>query len=544
MDSMNIILARKLFNYSTGIFLMPLVILLFILTSISGFGQISQPNRYEKKQKYSEEFYTIIPMKEEGIALLREKDKYKGNKQIWELIFLDTLLQEKHTTEFEVEMRHNLVGHEYTPGRVCFLFRTGDTNKNNLELFDFDISGQQKGYYEIKPELDFKLTHFSKAGDNLVLGGYVSKDPVVLIYEPATNHIKVVPGFFQKDNELVDLRVNQNQTFNSVVIDRSTKTEKKLVFRTFDQTGEMLLEDVVDIDDKKSLQTSITSALEREELMVLGTYGGRQSKQSIGFFALPIDPFGDQKIQYIDFSQLKHYFDYIKPARAKRIKENATEDIQAGRNPDYADYVMPFKVEENKKGFILLAEVYLPTTNFSQYNNPYGNPMYGSYPYSYYNPYMPYYYSPSRMFRPYSYGNNVKNTDEIRTSEAVVLQIDPKGNIVWDQSIKIEDVKRSTLEQVSDFHQKQDSIFFIYRNKDNELKVKKIEIENNEVSDFKVEVKLSEPFDEFRSERNEYGVRKWYGNSFYTWGYQTIRNVNNKEDRVRDVFFINKIVVH
>jgi hypothetical protein len=542
---MLIVVIKKFFDDKTSA--IGMLAFLFFATSAAGIAQISQPNRFEKKQKYSEEYYTIVPMMEEGLALLQEKDKYKGSKRTWELIVLDTLLEEKHVVEFEVEARHNLVGHEYTQGSLCFLYRTGDTNKNTLELFDFDIKGEKKGYYEIKPELDFKLTHFSKAGSNLILGGYVSKDPVILIYEMTTNRIKVVPGFFQKDNELVDLRVNQNQTFNTVVIDRSTKAEKKIVFRTFDQNGEMLLEDAVNIDDNKSLQTSITSTLEREELMVLGTYGSRQSKQSLGFFTLAVDPFGDQKIHYIDFSQLSHYFDYIKPARAKRIKEKATENVQSGRNPDYSDYVMPFKVEENKSGFVMLAEVYLPTTNYSQNNYPYSNPMYGGYggyPYSYYNPYMPYYYSPSRMFRPYNYGSNVKNVDEIRTSEAVVLQINPKGEVLWDQSLKIEDVKRSSLEQIADFYQTKDSLFFIYRNKENELRIKKIEIENQETREVKVQVKLAEPLDEFRSERSEYGVRKWYGKSFYTWGYQTVRNNNNKDDRVRDVFFINKIVVH
>jgi hypothetical protein len=523
-----------------------LIALLLSSTTISSYGQVSQPHRYEKIQKRSDEFYTIIPLKDEGIALLQERDKYEGSKRIWSLILLDTALTEKRTTDFQVEARHNLVGHEYTKGHVYLLYRTGDTNKNNLELFDFDVSsGEQRGYYEIKPELDFKLTHFIKAGSNMVFGGYVSKDPVVLIYELATKLIKVVPGFFQKDNELVDLRANQNQTFNTVVIDRSTRTEKKLVFRTFNDLGEMLLEDVVDIDDSKSLQTSITSTLEGDELMVLGTYGARQSKQSLGFFALPVDPFNEQKIRYMDFSQLQHYLDGLKPARVKRIKESAEKAIAAGRNTEWADYVMPYKIEENKNGFLLLAEVYERSSSMSQYNNPYGSPMYGGYssPY-YYNPYMPYYYYPSRMYRPYNFGNNVKNTEEIRTTEAVLLSLDSKGNLLWDQSLKIKDAKRSSLEQISDFHLSKGDVYFLFRDKENELKVKKIEIDNNEASDSTIQIKLSQPFDEYRSEREELGIKKWYDNVFYAWGYQTIRNINNKDDRVRDVFYINKIVVH
>lgn len=487
-------------------------------------------------------------MKELGIALLRQVDKYKGSKRTWELTFLDTMLHEKQLISFQVETRHNLVGHEYTKENLYLLYRMGNDNKSDLELFVFDYAGMEKGHYEIRPELDFKLTYFVVAGKSVVLGGYVSKDPVVLMYDPATNHIKVLPGFFQKDNELVDLRVNQNQTFNAVVIDRSVRTEKKMVFKTFDPTGELLLEDVVNIDENKSLQTSITSSLEREELMVAGTYGSRQMKQSYGFYVVPIDPFADQKIHYIDFAQLKHYFDYIKPARAKRIRDNSARDIAGGRNPDYVDYVMPFKIEENKNGFVLLAEVYQPTTN-SQYN-PYmptlysgGGYPYGYYPYSgFYNPYMMYpYYYPGR-FRPYYYGPNQKTMDDIKTTEAILLSFDAKGNVQWDQSLKITDVRRSSLDQVSDFYQKNDSIYVLHREKDDELRIKKMAVGSDVSKEVKQKIILANPLDEFRSERDDFGIRKWYGNSFYAWGYQTIRNIN-AEDRVRDVFYINKIVV-
>ena len=54
----------------------------------------------------------------------------------------------------------------------------------------------------------------------------------------------------------------------------------------------------------------------------------------------------------------------------------------------------------------------------------------------------------------------------------------------------------------------------------------------------------SDPADDIRSEKDyEGGVRQWYNNTFYVWGYQTIRNVT-KDDRVRDVFYINKVVVY
>lgn len=57
-------------------------------------------------------------------------------------------------------------------------------------------------------------------------------------------------------------------------------------------------------------------------------------------------------------------------------------------------------------------------------------------------------------------------------------------------------------------------------------------------------IKLKEPHEEIRNEREiEGGIKHWIGNSFYIWGYQTIRNVQRKNERVRDIFYINKAVV-
>jgi hypothetical protein len=495
------------------------------------------------KQKGSDEYFSIISLKEEGLALLREKNKYEDGKQLWELIFLDTALQQKSVIDLRVEPRHPLVGYDYIPGHLYLLYRTGETNKNSLELIDFSTrESKENARYEIKPELDFKLTHFSRVGSNIVMGGYVSNEPAVLLYNINDKQIKVIPGFFQKDNELVDLRVNQNQTFNAVIIDRSNRSERKLIFKTFDETGKLLLEDVVPIGEDRSLQTSISSSLIREDLLVLGTWGERQGKQSSGFFSLPVDPFSEQKINYTAFGELEHFTDYLNPKRALRIKENTRADLLEERTPSFSAYVMPYKVEEHAEGFLLLAEVYNPSSNTNPYyNSPYSNPYYYN-PY-YYNPYASGYYPGMRMYRPY-HGNNVKNAEEIKTSASVLVAFDPSGKIKWDQAIKLEEMKRPSLDQVTDYYYANPNVYFVYK-QESDLTIKTIAISDGNTKETVEKIKLMETQEDIRNEKEyEDGVRHWVGNSFYIWGYHTVRNALNKDDRNRDVFYINKAVVH
>lgn len=508
-------------------------------------AQVQQTQRYEIVQKNSDDYFTVISLEEAGLALIREKDKYQGNKQLWEMIILDTDLAEKSKFDIEINQRHNLLGYEIDDDQLYLLFRTGETTRNSLELIEVNTStGRETARHEIDPDLDFKITHFSKVGPNIILGGYVTNEPAILLFEPANNSIKVIPGFFQKDNELVELRVNENATFNSVLIDRSLRSERKLVFKTFDATGNLLLEDIVPLEEERSLQNSLSSTLRREELLLLGTWGDRQGKQSLGFFSLAVDPFSEQKINYFHFGMLDHFVDYLNPKRAEKIKETTRDAVADGRRPAFTSYVMPFRIQETREGFVMLAEVYNPSSTMNPYyNSPYGRPYYSN-PYYYYNPFFPGYYPGMRMYRPYAYGDPIRNNDNIKLYSTVAVAFDANGQVIWDQSIVLDDIKRPALEQVSDLYSDDQSVHFLYK-KESELKIKSISLEEGSATETTEKIKLMEPQEEVRSEKElEDGVRHWVGNSFYVWGYHTVRNPGKKDNKTRDVFYINKIVVN
>lgn len=522
---------------------MIIVALLLSLTA-NTFAQILQPSRYEKEQETKDELFTVISLREHGIALLRATNEYSRNKRDWEIIVLDSGLQEKHTITFSIETRYPLAGYDVSGKNLYLLYRTGETNKNDFVLLDFNTDDTTTWHrHEIKPELDFQITHFASVSSSVILGGYVSNDPTVLLYDMKEKTIKVVPGFFQKNNELVDLRVNQNETFNVVLIDRSVRAERKLIFRTYDRLGNLLLDDTVPIGDDRSLHTGITSELKREDLMVMGTWGDKQGKQALGFFTLPIDPFAEQKINYYYFGELENFLGYLNPKREERIKTNTVEDIREGRRPSFSAYVIPYRIAESAAGFMMLAEVYQPSNNTPNQNYQAGYPYYGN-PYSYYNSFFPGYYPGMRMYRPYQYGNNVKSTNNVKTYQTALIAFDGQGKIKWDESIKLEDVERGSLEQVGDFYADKNSIVFMHKD-ESDLKISLIDRNAGTTTELTEKIKTLDPLDEIRKDTDaEGGVKFWTGNSFYAWGLQTLRNNTRKTNKTRDVFYINKIVVH
>lgn len=510
-----------------------------LLVTAHALSQLQQPSRFEKEQKFNDEDFTVTTLKSDGLALIREKKEFKGGKQTWEVILLDTMLQETGTADFEIDNEDHLIGFEQSPGTAYFLFGKNNLN-SSMNLVSISLKTKDVNQYEIKPELNLQLTQFWKAGENFVFGGFVNNESAVLLYNPATDNLKVLPGFFQKNVELIDMRVNQNQTFNTILIDRGDHEKKKIIFRTFDSSGKQLLEDLVDIEEDIVLLTSMSSALEREDLMMMGTWGKSNSKQASGFYTLPVNPFADQKIKRIYFGSLQHYLDYLKPKKASKIKLKTSSAIEAGKIPDFADHVMPFKIVEHEKGFLLLAESYTSSGSSNQYpvNSPYNSS-------PYYSPYGGYYPS-NRVYSPYplSYGNNVQNAEEIKTIESVVLAFDETGTVLWDYSLPLTGIKMQSLEQVCDFTLTENNIHFLYKN-ESELKIKTINLDDQEVVEKSEKIQLSHPADELRSESEQVGsVKHWFGKNFYVWGYQSIRNKENAANKIKQVFYINKVVVH
>lgn len=514
-----------------------LLVGLILLLPFIAHSQLKQLMRYEVEQKESDDAFTAISMKENGIALFRANNKYEEGKRIWELNLLNSELEETWKTEIQLENRFNLVGHEYAAGRLYLLFRDGDTDDNDIHILKLDIESKEIYRSEIKHDFKFKLTHFCVVNDNIILGGYVSREPAVLLFDLATRQLKIIPGFFVTDTELLDMRSNENGSFNTLVMERGTKDNKRLVFKTFNSRGDLLLDDEITIPSDKTLLSGMTSTLKRDEMIIIGSYGFGNSRMASGVFTVNIDPFNAQTIQFYDFSQFEHFFDYLNPKRVKKIKSKAERARLMGKSPDYRTNIIPVKIEELQEGFLFLSEVYQASSqnNHYQNNNTYYNPnynpySYGNYPFTY-NPYSSRYYN-----SPYSF-NNSNRESSVKMIESVLIQFTPQGKLKWDESLKLEDIRSEAMEQSSDVTIK-DQLALAYKRED---KIYYMLAGSDSQSIDTLSIRGSKEYDIVRSESQGAGaIRQWYDGFFYVWGFQSIRNYS-LEDRNRSVYYIVKL---
>jgi hypothetical protein len=513
-------------------------LLFMLMLTFQTFAQVVQSARFEREQKMNDHEFTIISMQEQGIMLVRDKEQFKEGRQLWELIKLDTTLQEVWSLEIDIENRLRLVGYEYKDNQVYLLYRLGEHEASELKLFTIHSNSKEIKKYSIKQELSFRITHFIPLATSVALGGYVSNEPAILLYDLKSEKAKLVPGFFIADSELLDLRTNTNNTFNTLIADRSSKQKMKLILKTFDPSGTQLLEDIMEIDPKKTILAAITTNLFNDDLLVAGTWTEGNSKQASGIFSTLIDPFTEQEINYYDFGQLDHFLDYQSPKRAALYKARSQQANKVGEIPEFKTYATTLRLEEQLNGFALLTEVYQPATsmNTSPYwNNTMGVPYSGYSPYGY-NPFMNRYYN-----TPYQY--NAAQTGDSKILHASLVLFNAQGKRVQDYGLKLEDKKLGGLEQTSDFIFYQNIVALAYK-QDAELRVIVSKPEGEIVADT-VFAKLSDPEEIIRNNSDVSGnTRTWYKNIFYLWGYQTIRHISKKEEPSRYVFYINKVEVH
>nr|MCU0383228.1 hypothetical protein [Cyclobacteriaceae bacterium] len=361
-------------------------ICLFSLTEAS--AQLMQTARYEKEDKNRDETFSVINLKENGIALYRETNDYESGKRKHQLIILDTLLKQIKDTTFFVEKTYSNVGHDFDSNTIYLLFQQADYSNSKLTLLQFDTRNNQFLEYEIKIEINLKLTHFGVIGFHVYLGGYINREPTIMLCDLKNKVNQVLPGFAIKNTELLDVRENQNYTFNVLIKEKVGNNTNALYLKTYDSTGTILLNERLPVPEGKTLLTGITSELIKEDLIIAGTWSRKGNSKAYGVYSCFVMPGDEKQPNFWQFGELTNFFEFYKTKRADKIKRKTKEGISTGNLYDYVIGLMPYRIIETEKGFILLAETYsdirYSTIDPGNMNNPYYQNMVNPY---YFNPY-------------------------------------------------------------------------------------------------------------------------------------------------------------
>ena len=498
-------------------FLLPLV-----FVSAAAFAQVSQVRFELPLRQNQNEAYKSIPLADQGLFLYSHF--YGLDQNAIEVIRLDTAFNTKWRGFIQVAKNLIIVASRLFDDQVLILMKDRFNPQAEFTVLTINIADGNYGTRSVKTLLPFQPTHFTATKEALLIGGYFNYRPLVLYYSFTTGRSKILPGFFNDAGELDQIRADEDGNIDIVVSGRSITRRRSLWIRNYDKNGDLSKTILLEGGSDKNLIFGRSVGQPGGNQIVCGVYG-RYTEFSRGIFIANIDPFGEYTIKYYNYADLKRFFNYMKARKEKRIRERIERRRIKGKKVKFNYRLMVDEfMQYGDNQFLMLGEAFYPHYSYpSSRSYPFNNNFYAS-----------------RYMGPYGRGDLV--FDGYQYTHAVVIGFDKEGNIGWDNSFEINDVRTMNLEQYVKVHPNKDRVSLLYLF-DNVIRSKIIQ--GTDVLEGKSydQLHIDSP-DDFVRERDTQQTKLdyWYGNVFYASGIQHIRRKSDQTGGIsRKVFFINKI---
>ncbi|MEO9482169.1 MAG: hypothetical protein ABJG47_01930 [Ekhidna sp.] len=485
---------------------------------------ILQPNRIEFEKRSDDSEYFVVPGETDGILVVEETGESAGGKGlIWKLHLVDTALQVVWAQNLVLPPGGSILGYEYFDGRFYLLFSKSRFRTEDLIVYQFVASTLEYTAYEITTVFPIAISHFESVGETLLIAGYANFRPVVITYNINDRIPRVVPGFYDNKNDILDLVVDEEAKLFTVILAEKMRNKKFTVrVRTFTDKAEIIQDNLINPGERKSLLDAASTTFAGGLQYLAGTHSKKSDQYSQGFYLSKFINGQQQFNKYYPFADLNNFFGHLRPKREERIMNKIEKKRSKGKIKKFNYRLLVHKILERDGEYIMIAEAYYPRYNYSASSNNFNSPYTG------------YGYTPRAGRNPYFLG--------YKYTHAVVLGFDQNCNILWDQTFKIEDIQSYSLDENVVVSASGDRVILMYL-EENEIRSKVVK--GNEIIEGRTfnPVRLSFETDKLKNkDPNVEGLKRWYDETLYAYGEQSIKRTTESGIRAsRKVFYINKI---
>jgi hypothetical protein len=494
-----------------------LLIVLFFLTTYA-HAQVSQVRFEIPIPEHQTEPYKTVSLNNDGLLLYGLM--YGTETNAIEVMRLDTTFKESWKGFIPVPKNLFIVDSEKFEDKIFMLLKDRFNPLAEFVVISINIMNGNYVQRNVKTLLAFLPSQFVVTKDAALIGGYFNYRPLVLYYSFNTGQSKILPGFFNEVGELNQIHTDAEGNIDIIVSAKNLTRRRSLWIRNYDQNGDLTKTILLQPDDDKHLLFGRTISQPNGNQIVCGVYG-RFTEYSRGIFIANVNAYGEYAIKYYNYGDLQRFFNYMKAKREKRVKDRIERRKIRGKKIRFNYRVMVDDLLAYNGGVLMLGEAFYPHYSYPTASRSYS----GAY-------YMP---------RIASYRGDLV-FDGYQYTHAVVIGFDKNGELKWDNSFEINDVRTFQLEQFVKIHPDNDKISLVYLF-DNVIRSKVIK--DSDVLEGKSYDQLNTGFaDDVVKERDTRGTKLeyWYGSTFYASGIQEVRK--NREVGVnlrRRVFFVNKI---
>jgi len=396
-------------------------------------------------------------------------------------------------------------------------------------LFRPDVQSKQLWIAELDAQTGIIYAHMFETEDVRdiydfkVLRGQIFLTVVVethltaLLLDLRRNRITPLPAVYEQ--------LPTNFTFSADALARrldfissqSNGYKTRLQVKQLSAEGQLLRSEFVQAESDRNLLTAQLSPGPRDRLL-LGTYSLRDTRYAQGLFVTDLneDPTltgSRRSLRFYDFLNLKHFFDYVSPSRAVRLKVRGEQLRATNRNLRLHYRLLTHELLPTPEGYILVGEIYNQRfRSTAAYQPNTGMPL----------------------------GSTTNNTDGYYTTHAIVCGFDRQGNLLWDNTFVLKDARSYDLVEMVQLRPLPDGRRYVLAYLDEyRIRYKIIDGANASPNDLMVPVQTTRSdTKEKANNATQQGMLAWYGSRFLAYGYQRIRATNGTN---RDVYFLNAV---
>ncbi len=487
---------------------------------------ILQPQRLEIPIDDMRDDFDVIDGYEGGLLVVQDTHESVENGEIWQFYLVNRNLEIEWKLVQVIPSGVELIGFDYSSGYFFLLFDKANRYRE-YQVTVIDVNGEKAVNSEIELPFALDLQYFEALDNGILLVGSYNSRPVALIHDILGDKPKVLPGFYNYNERVFDLVIDEeNKTFSIVLAERMRNGKYTNRIKSFTYSGLVIEENLINPGEELNLVDGTTTNFGGGIQYMAGTYSLKSSLYSRGIY---ISKFmnGQQKfLKNHNYGELDNFFAYRGKRAQKRIARRVERKKARGKEPKFNFQLYIHDIIPSGNLNVLIAEVYYTrySNNTAAYGGGYYNPYQMGYLNSSYNGMQPY-----RSFLGYKY------------THAIVLAFDSQGEVVWDNSFRTNDITSYNLEESVAVNIQGEKAAIMYLDDD---QIKSKAVSGSEVIEGKTynPIRLLEDGDKVRGRSDDIrGINNWYQNYLYSYGLHRIRNKKHPRPKSRRVFYINKI---
>ncbi len=510
--------------------------------SFQSIAQVQFTQRLEVTTEWTDDDFIVIPRNVGMVAFRLVSDKPYGRKNLFQYVVSDFQLEAESPRQVTLEDNYELIGFDLDGDFLYVLFNKGSQYSTEKAIFEINLKDKTMVELSLSTILEMELQDFLVFNKKAVFMGKYEYRPVIQVLDITSKEVVTVPGLFEKDATIIQMRKDPSLNIFDVVITRRDFYKKKIVsVLTFDMDGNKLRE--VKIDDlgdpsMEMVEGLLTSSYNYKQALI-GPYGLRKKEAYQGLYFTKINEFGEYENKFYTVPDFENFYNYLPEKTRERRIRTMERSLRREKDIPIRNVVVTREITDlngyylvYNDHFISSTSRYIPRDGMYASNFYRMNPMMGSYG----GMYNPLWMDP--RFR------NQQVTNQYKFLAAQFILLDDEGEIVWDNSLDLDNTNKSEPVKFGEMSFNGNSLFYMYTEG---LELMLSQIKNGEI------VIENEPFElELINENERIGDTKesslqllwWYDNYFLLSGKQKVRyQAEDGKQKTRDVSFFTKIKV-